>query len=495
LFWAWGRVSPNLDPTLAVARSIQRRAILDLRSAEPAGRIEAVRTLERLTVADDSASVGPLIGAMEDPVAEVRVAAIRALGAIIAELQRASQAEGPAVATIAATIGRRADPDEGVRVAAIRTLGSIASGLEGSETGADAVRAATKALIDGLEDPAPRVRSAATSGVASLARTIGPEVVKGLLAEMLGDPDAGVRREAIEALNARLWGEVPPEGFAKALQDASAENRGAAVFQLTSYRRGLDSFLPVVLRLAEHDPDFMVRERSISALGLHYFGPPALTTSSLPALIAGLKSKDSRLRARVATILGDFRRDALAAVPDLLLVLKKPPAPETATAQQAFEADEPVCRAAEALGKIAPGSAAEGDVVAALLEFARFSSPTRRASAAFALIRFKTHDEDAAIALDGANPGHRLEREAAIDRAITAIAPGTHWAGEAVSALLPGLRSSSWRTRARTVETLSCFAPRFEEAVDGVRSLKDDPDAAVRSAVAKALAAIDADAP
>jgi hypothetical protein len=61
--------------------------------------------------------------------------------------------------------------------------------------------------------------------------------------------------------------------------------------------------------------------------------------------------------------------------------------------------------------------------------------------------------------------------------------------------LLPGLRSSSWRTRARTVETLSCFAPRFEEAVDGVRSLKDDPDAAVRSAVSKALAAIDADAP
>ena len=75
--------------------------------------------------------------------------------------------------------------------------------------------------------------------------------------------------------------------------------------------------------------------------------------------------------------------------------------------------------------------------------------------------------------------------------ALSRIAPDTPSAGRAVGALLPGLRAESPSSRIRAVEALTRFAPGSADAVDGIRSLKDDPDDRVRKAAANALDAIE----
>jgi HEAT repeat protein len=495
LFWAWRHVSPNLDPTLAVARSIQRQSILDLRSGDPARRIEAVRTLEALDVADEAASVASLLGSIDDPAGEVRAAAIRALGSLVSGLQSMRRDGTAGEETAKALLECVTDADEEARIATVRSLGLIAKGVSDSGAGAETVEAATTALLGRLKDPAPGVRTAATSWLGTAAPRLAPGVVKGALAELVRDPDAGVRRAAImAATSSRPSDDGPPEALVAALEDAAFENRLAALEQLWHYQSlhpgNLDRLVPILFRLVAHDPAPVVRDRC-GLLMASSLRPPAITASSLPSLLASLKGKDTIARGLAAQILGSLKDGALAAVPELISTLDEPLAPDWASNQRFAWSDAPARAAAGALGRIAPKSAMEEEAVAALIAAARSGPPFRRSGAIRALMEFGAAAEGAVPVLIAILDEDRSNLEVQAVDALSRIAPDTPSAGRAVGALLPGLRAESSSSRIRAVEALSRFAPGSAAAVDGIRSLENDPDDHVRKAAANALDAIE----
>jgi HEAT repeat protein len=314
---------------------------------------------------------------------------------------------------------------------------------------------------------------------------------------MLRDRDASVRLEAIREMAARPWRSAPPKALGEALEDESPEIRKEAVSSMTSYHGGLDPWIPTLLRIAESDPDQGVRARCRMGL-FRPFEPLLITRAAVTGLIEGLKSKDAAIRILAAGLLGGGGEDAREAVPDLLRALSAPRTP--GEPRLLASTDELACKAAEALARIAPGTADAKRVVAALTEFVQTDSYARRSAAAQALGAFGPEAESAvpalAAILEGVQEGVWFDREHAVVRALAAIAPGTPSAGRAVAALLPGLRSSSQFSRLRAVEMLAPFAVDSAEAADAIRSMKDDPDVLVRQAVEKARGAIgDGDAP
>lgn len=174
------------------------------------------------------------------------------------------------------------------------------------------------------------------------------------LVEMLGDRDANVRRAAIFAVASHLEGSDPPKVLAEALKDGAAQNRAAAIRCLMRFRQGLDTWVPILLRLAEQDPDPSVREVCVTVFD-YAFKPPAVTAAAIPALIASLSSGNAKVRSQAASLLGAFKADAGAAVPELLRVLNEPLAPGVGPFFGPDKTLDPACAAASALGRITPG--------------------------------------------------------------------------------------------------------------------------------------------
>ena len=366
ILWAWRNVSQNSDPVRAEVRSIQNRAIGALQSGKLADRLAGIVELERLRTGDSSIAIPPLIAAIEDPEPTVRVAAVEALDSICRDMAKSGQG-GEAMRTAAtalirylndpdravrfaafkalgsigpnvvklgaggddvrawatALIGCLKGPDSAVRVAAANALRSIGSSLVQSGSDGATVRASATALLECLKDPDPSVRSAAAislgeispprSGVTG-APTVDRTTVMDALVEMLGDRDAGARRAAINAIASHPAGSDPPMVLAEGLKDESAQNRAAVVSCLGVYRQGLDPWAPILLQLAERDPDRSVREQCLNTLA-HAFKPPAVTVAVVPVLAAGLKSKHAGVRSQVASVLSEFRADGRASYP------------------------------------------------------------------------------------------------------------------------------------------------------------------------------------
>jgi HEAT repeat protein len=440
------------------ARSVQERASSALRSGRPAERLAAIVELQGLGLEDGSIAIPPLIRALDDPETQVRVASAEALRSV-----------GPGVAK--------------------------------SRPGGGTIRDAATALIRCLKDPEPRVRSAATASlgwiVPQLAAVATPpidraSVMDELIIAMLGDRDTGVRLAAIHTLASRYSESGPPEALAAALKDHSAEIRAAAIFGLSFARQGLDPWVPILLRLAEHDPDPSVRKECLSTL-YGAFEAPAVTAASLPALIASLKSADVKVRSQAASLLGMLR--AGAAAPELLSALNEPVAPGVGPFYGSDRVLDPGCAAASALGRIAPGSVEAKRVIAALTEVARFGPVIRRGWAASALGEFGPAAEEAVPVLikviKESTPEPPTENEAMAAEALGKIAPDTPSADQAVAALLPVLESKDESTRIRAIEALGRFGPRAGAAIPKIRALKGDSDHSVRDAAAKSLSAID----
>ncbi|APW61738.1 sister chromatid cohesion protein PDS5 [Paludisphaera borealis] len=502
ILWAWRHLAENSDPGLLEARSFQERSIGMIRSGKPAERVTGIQQLERLHAGVASVSVPPLVTALEDSNAEVRIAAAGALSWIC--FGESGSCSGGEVwqAAAAALIRCLKDRDPAVRVAATKALASIGTSLANSDSGGETetIRASAAALIQCLNDPAPGVRSAAAIGLVDLASPgiaappIDRATVMDALVELLGDRDAGVRLSAIKSMISHPWGSVPPSALAEALEDESAENRAAVVSGLSKFRIGLDPWVPILLRLAAHDPDSNVRVECLRTLSFT-FKPPAVTLAVVPVLIASLRSTDATVRSQAASILSAFSTDAVAAVPDLLRVLNEPHDAKVALFGGGPWAAEPACEAARALGRIAPGTAEAKEVVAGLIAFTRSGPPSRHGWAAYALSDFGTAAEEAVPALVKLVNDHplddRFDHEASVVLALTKIAPGTPSAGQAVAALLPGLQSKVWVSQIRALDALGRFGPSAAEAVPRIRALKDDPRAEVRRAAARALSDIE----
>jgi HEAT repeat protein len=452
----------NSDPVRAETRALQRRAIAALASAKPSDRVAATYELEHLGSGDGSIAIPALIAALEDREPAVCVAAAGALGTVgSVSANSPSGAEfGRAAAT--ALIRGLTDPDAAVRVAAVNALGSIGSALVTSGSGAELAR-------------------------------IDREAVMNALAGRLRDGDVRVRRTAIGAMTSHPWGSDPPRALAEALKDESAENRAAVIGGLTTFRQGLDPWAQVLLRLAEHDPDPSVRERALNTLN-YAFKPPAVTAAVVPAFAASLRCKDARVRSLAASLLGELRADARAAIPELVRVLNEPHCAEGASYRIGPRNFDAGCAAASALGRIAPGSVWAKDVVAALTEVVRSGPPGRRRWAVSTLAEFGPDAEESIPILitlmhDGATGalGHAASAAAALGR----IAPGTPSEDRAFAALLQALRSELWMSRARALEAVRHFGPRAAEALPRIRELMNDRNAEVRYAAARSLRAIE----
>jgi HEAT repeat protein len=504
ILWAWRYLSENYDPLFVESRSLQKQAIGLLGSSKPAERLAAIRELERPRAADSSTAVPPLIGALEDPVTEVRVAAAEALGSIGFGLVK--QGSGGETIREAATALIRClkDPEPAVRGAAAKTLGSIGPSVLKSGPGGETIRESATALIRCLKDPEPGVRAAAATSLGEIASPrlasmatppIDLEDVMDALVETLGDRDAKVRLAVIKALASHaLESGDPPKALAEGLKDESAENRAAVVSGLNLFRRGLDPWVPLLLRLAERDPDPSVRQQCFITLN-YAFKPPAITAAVVPALTASLRSEGAKVRSHVATLLSVFGADARAAIPELLRTLNEPLDPQVASVSGPFATVDPASAAASALGRIAPGSAEAKEVIAALIEVARSGPLKRRGWAAYALGEFGPAAEEAVPvlikAINDAAPDDKFEHEASAALALGKIAPDTPSADQAVAALLPVLQSEVWFSRMNAIEALRRFGPKAAAAIPRLRALKNDRNVEIRDAAAKALRTIE----
>jgi HEAT repeat protein len=424
-----------------------------------------------------------------------------------------------------------ADPDSAVRVAAADALGRMGSVAIRAGSGRDVVRAGATGLVRSLKDPEPDVRCAAATSLGIIASTrpkgllaaspIDRKAVMDALVETLGDRDAKVRGAVLRAVasdnpNARA---EPPEALAKGLKDESAENRVAAVDGVVNFGRGLDRWVPVLLELADHDPNPSVRRRALQALNHPFFGPTGVTAAVVPALIPRLRSGDPRRVNQIIRFAGRLGRDARATIPDLLRILNEPLDPKLAAVQEieVMEDDDPGSEAASALGSIAPGTAEAKQVIAALTDVARSGPLIRRTRTVYALGRFGPAAVEAVPVLIGiindptsakyiheeieAARGQLNKRKpdsahvhsvAEAARALGPIAPGTPEADRALTALLPVLNSDAPYCREAAIAALGRFGPKAAVAIPRIRTLKDDRDPSVRNAVTQVLPLIEA---
>jgi len=503
ILWAWRHSSENSDPVLVEARSIQKRAISALRSNKPADRLTAIVELDRLHSGDSAIAIPPLIASLDDPVTEVRRAAAEALRSISSSVGDSRSGGETARAAAMALIGCLKNSDAAIRVTAVNALGEIGFDVGSSGSDGETVRASATALIGCSKDPEPRVRSAATI---ALGRIVSPmlasttsapidrKVVMDALVEVLGDRDAGVRGAAIHAMVANPDGnEHLPRVLAQGLEDESAENRAAAVSSLPVRGQGLDPWVPILLRLAEHDPDPAVREQCFRTLS-YASRLSAITAAAVPALVTSLKSADVKVRSQAASILMEFKADARAAIPELIRTLNEPLDPQV-VARTGPGTFDPGCAAARALGRIAPGSAKAKEAIAALMEVARSGPPSRRGWATFALGEFGPAAQEAVPVLlkviKEATLDDKFEAEAGAASSLGKIAPNTQSADQAVVALLPVLKSKPTLSRTTAIEALGQFGRKASAAIPQIRALKDDRDRDIRDAAARALLAIE----
>ena len=127
----------------------------------------------------------------------------------------------------------------------------------------------------------------------------------------------------VNAIALRPKGSDPPEILAEGIKDESAENRVAAIRQLADFQRGLDPWVPILLQLAEQDPDSSVRENSFGTLNQAFF-QRAVTEAVIPVLTESLTSKNPMIRSEVVTYLTSFGHHAGGGIPKLLLILNEP---------------------------------------------------------------------------------------------------------------------------------------------------------------------------
>jgi HEAT repeat protein len=375
IMWAGRVVWEYRDPELARSRTVQAAALAALESRDAAERVAGIRELERLHRGDSAIAVLRLTPLLGDSDPSVRGATADALGTVASQALRSENDPGAIRAAVAALIRSLKDTQPGVRTAAVRSLESISS------------MAMTVSVSPAAGLGGAGAKNAGPANSAAGAAGVDAEAVITALAETLRDQDASVRRAAILALAAAGSTGDPPKALATAFEDASAENRSVAVHTVVGFGRGLDSWIPALLRIAEHDHDRSVRDTCMYALG--QVKPPAITPRSVAVLIASLRANDSRVRDAAAGLLGGLGTDAAPAIPSLLEMVKESNATDRHTALRrvfALRGDAAV----RALGLIAPGTPAANEVISVLMAVLKGDLAPSRAAAIEALMRFES---------------------------------------------------------------------------------------------------------
>ncbi len=283
------------------------------------------RMLDEMVATGDPAVVEPLAEALKDEAPEVRVAAVRGLGALMDERglspllsalkDRVVEVRATAVASlrqlgdaraIDALVNALEDPDHNVRwraAGALSALGwrpanhsefvlravALAQHEEAAAYGAHAVEVLAKALND---PTCPRRHAAA----ATLGKTGDPRAVKPL-EQALKDEDSHVRVAAVEALS-QLGHPQSAPSLLNLLRDGDHHVRAAAIEAL-----GRLGDVRIVDSIAKHllkDSSWDVRKLSVEALGR------IKDDRATQLLWQALKDADHDVRQTAATALGQI---------------------------------------------------------------------------------------------------------------------------------------------------------------------------------------------
>jgi HEAT repeat protein len=432
------------------------------------------------------------------------------------ELMEAGVKEpGRAVPPLIAALG---DPEPGVRAAAAEALGVI--GGEAARTGAagELPRMAAVGLIQSLKDREPSVRVSAMNALVALAVTGGEagsidlQRIIAALDEALGERDEDIRLIALDALRqcGPIASLVPPAGLVAALADRSNRVRAATVPALASFRCPLDPWLDFLLRGVEDDNP----EVSLTCwAALSRTTPPAFSATAIPALISALGKGARVVRFLAARALEPHAHDPRVSrvlIPALLVLLRDPigSSPVGSPGRGPYI----TLHAADMLGRLAPGTASAGEVVAALAEAVRTVDPIWRDPAIRALGEFGPAAEPAIPALVHVlrraftrKDSFAFQGDEAV-RALAKIAPGTRSADIALVALIEILKKrpepseatpvlSLLFTRLAAIEAVPKFGPMAVAAIPQLRACRHDSDARLKRAASSALEAIEGTRP
>jgi HEAT repeat protein/beta-lactamase regulating signal transducer with metallopeptidase domain len=293
-------------PDLATLTTARTNAVIAARAATLSSVLSNVNvrmaahlaTLASGQVPDTTnPAVPPLIAALSDPDANVRIAAANSLGQLedpraIPALITASHDANVQVRSAAfqalsdfqdpriyePMVAALKDPDADVRQRAAQTLGSLEN------------KAAVTPLIGALGDSSADVRQAAAQALGELQDPAAASALAGALK----DPKADVRQAAAQALGELELKTAPPALIA-ALKDTDPDVRQAAAQSLGEIQ---DPSAVPALQSSLTDANADVREDAVRALS------EISDSTAINALIVALKSNDAGVRRQAAQALG-----------------------------------------------------------------------------------------------------------------------------------------------------------------------------------------------
>ncbi len=439
-FIAWSARSlwESQHPAVAAAHGLQ--------SADPARRARATRELTSAGETDPVRAIPPLIDALRDPEAEVRVATIVALGAIGGEAARGGSAW-------------------------------------------DAVAAAVAGLMRSLKDPVPAVRIAAMNALVRIAYGRGPA---GPI-----DPKVIVRRPRHDAARPGRWSPHGGSGRAGDLRSgrpsrpagAASRGPGASIGQRSGEGRQGRRQLPLQPGSVASFPPPKRRARrgrgpQCLLGGFLQESAPGVLDGGDPRAGDGARESSPGRSSRRRLALEPHARDpqAAVAIPGLLTLLKES-IDRDRRLPDAWDSNLPIgfndldaaMLATRILARMAPGTKSAREVVAALASLVRSDDPMLREAAVSALGEFGPAAEPAVPALvqilRGAvgkkDDADAFEGQSAA-RVLAKIAPGTKSASEVIAALTEVVRSDHPVRWGWAAEALGEFGPAAEPAVPAI---------------------------
>jgi HEAT repeat protein len=358
-----------------------------LKNGEADDRQIAARELRyhAKTPEDLDVSVAALVRSLDDPAPEVRSEVIGALGEIVLTAMRSEAGPPPARSAKSlrdatnSLIAAARDGDPNVRALVVALLGAI--GPEGPADPAPTVVAA-------LRDESPLVRTAALKSAGSLGPKADPAIP--ILLKTASGEDRQARAVAARSLEAVKPSPAVVPLLVESLRSPDRETRIRAATVLGHIGPGAAGASPdLIARLKEEfktplpqpvprGPSASYDPGSAVARALAQVAPETgASPETLAALTDALQTPEDPRHSAIASAFGLLGPRAVPAVPALIADLKR------ATSKDAYAG-----QVARALSQIAPGTPAEGEVIAALAEALKSESDSTRMGAAWGLGEF-----------------------------------------------------------------------------------------------------------
>lgn len=365
-------------------RSLSAAALAMARPSELEGRLLAIldgHRARRVVGGRVSWRLAAALVAVVVPVAsvqpvarEVSVVADHA-GAIAGQSSPApTPAPTPAASVAVAVSVHPLTPAESAQISAVasRAVGSLVA--QTGEVASAGVSAVASGAAEGVSESlrelgfaqsnAPSAPNAKSPRAKAQVRPVSPAVIAGLT-EAMKDPDADVRKQAMQALT-RLGAPLAYDTLVVALKDEDSDMRRQAAFSLGQLRDAR-AIAPLSAALTDTDED--VRQQALFALS--QIGD----RSALPAFIQALRDSSEDVREQALFALSQVGDSE--AVPAILPLLS------------GDESEDVRQQAAFALSQIGDQSA-----VAALTAALKDPSPDVRRQAIFALSQIADGDRD-----------------------------------------------------------------------------------------------------